>query len=145
MSWQYRTDRTPQWNGRYAGQEIGCVAYFNKGGPYRVANIEGTTYLVHRLIWLYVKGYMPDYIDHRNGVGLNNIWDNLREATQSQNNANTNITARGVTIHGNGFKARIKVNGVQIHLGTHRTRELAQAAYNTAADKYFGEFARINR
>lgn len=143
--WNYRDDRTPQWNGRYANTEIGCVAYFAGGGPYRMCNIEGTTYLVHRLIWLWIHGYMPVQVDHKDCNGLNNKEHNLREATQSLNNANKKVRAKGYHKHGRGYKARIKVNGQQIYLGIWDTEEEAQAIYNAAAVKYFGEFASCNR
>lgn len=41
-------------------------------------------------------------------------------------------------------KAAIRVNGKMIHLGYHATAEEAARAYDSAARKYFGEFANPN-
>jgi hypothetical protein len=39
----------------------------------------------------------------------------------------------------------IKVNGCKIELGSYETREAARDAYRDAADRFFGEFAEMNR
>lgn len=62
------------------------AALTSKG--YLSARINGRTYLVHRLIWLYHYGYMPNWprvIDHIDGDPTNNRLENLREVTLSQN------------------------------------------------------------
>lgn len=143
LTWRYCKDRSPQWNGRYAGIPAGSIAYFEKGGPYIVINLEGKPQLAHRLIWLYVYGYMPEQIDHKDCDGMNNVLTNLREATQSQNNANRYKKAKGHQKHGNKYRARIKVNGIQIVLGSCDTPEEAEALYKVALIKYFGEFANV--
>lgn len=43
------------------------------------------------------------------------------------------------------WKAYIKINKKQIHLGYFSTPEEAAVAYNNAAIKYFGEFANQNK
>jgi hypothetical protein len=89
-------------------------------------------------------------IDHRDGDGLNNRRDNLREATNAQNNHNQRIRSdntsgyKGVSWYGPSGKwlAYIKVNGKQRHLGYHATPEQASAAYAKASAKLHGEFGR---
>ena len=106
-----------------------------------------TIELMHRAILIPLRGMC---IDHRDGDGLNNQRHNLRIATKTQNGQNgkpyKNKRYRGV----HWYKARAKftaqiiVNGKQVHLGYFWEAESAAQAYNVAALKYFGEFARLN-
>lgn len=93
-------------------------------------------------------------IDHRNGNGLDNRKENLRRASASQNGANrrkqvkpASSTFKGVTFvkaRGN-WRASIKINGSRIPLGSHSQEIDAATAYNEAARRLFGEFAKLNR
>lgn len=59
---------------------------------YRRIRIEGKEYLEHRLVWLYVHGYMPPQeIDHINRVRHDNRLKNLRLATRKINCSNTGM------------------------------------------------------
>ena len=96
--------------------------------------------------------------DHVNGDGLDNRRGNLRVATSSQNGANGDYPKFG-------GKSRSKYRGVrrgpyawmahistgdrqkyhrQKYLGSFKSEEDAARAYNEAALKQFGEFARLN-
>lgn len=105
--------------------------------------------LMHRLI-LGVSGNVQ--VDHRDGNGLNNRRDNLRECTQSQNLANqirhdkdkTTSPYKGVDRNRNMWRARIGINGKRINLGQFDSEIMAASMYNKAALEVFGEFARIN-
>lgn len=145
LVWKFREDRTPQWNGRYSGMEAGCVTYFERGGPYRVLNIDNKTYLVHRIIWFYYHGYIPDQVDHKDGNGVNNKIINLRDASQTLNNANSNIKVRGTERHGRGFKARIKIKGETIYLGTYDTESEAHTVFKEAHKYRYKQYSRFNR
>lgn len=92
------------------------------------------------------------YVDHVNGDGLDNRRANLRPATQTQNNGNApryrNNTSgyKGVYFvarRGN-WAAQIAVSGRRFHLGTFADPVQAAKAYDDAAVRYFGEFARLN-
>jgi hypothetical protein len=106
------------------------------------------TYLVHRLIFLHQKGFLPKYVDHIDGNPVNNKIDNLREASQVQNCQNKKLAKnntcgfKGVTKYGNKFMAQIQVNKVKKHLGYFKTPSEAHAAYKKEADKSFGQFSR---
>ena len=90
--------------------------------------------------------------EHRNGNTLDNRSENLRFATDCQNQQNRGMTRTNRS----GFKgvcwekakrkwaARIDVNKKRIRLGYHDTPEQAHAAYCEAARKYHGEFARLS-
>ncbi len=105
----------------------------------------GYTLYMHRLI-LPTEG--P--IDHQDGDGLNNRRENLRPCTNSQNKMNQGkycLAAsryKGVSLDRGRWKASIRCNGVLRHLGSFRNEEDAARAYNAAALKTFGEWARPN-
>jgi len=118
---------------------------------YLQIRIDGKLYYGHRLAFLYMAGTMPRYVDHINCNKADNRWANLREATQSQNIANSGMFAhnksglKGVywdKIRGE-WGSKIKVMQKNIHLGFFGDcKAAAHLAYVVAADKYFGEFAR---
>lgn len=116
---------------------------------YHYIMIDGQTYFGHRLAWLYMTGKWPELdIDHIDGDVSNNRWTNLRLATKSQNKANSkryknNTTGyKGVTKVRDKWRAYIAVDKKRIWLGYYKTPEDASDAYQKAATKYFGEFAR---
>lgn len=103
---------------------------------------------MHRLILNPPEGYESDHID---GGGLNNRRSNLRICTCSQNHMNRHRAwgssiYKGVYYYKRYMKwgARIQINRKQLHLGYFNSEIEAAKAYNKAAIKYYGEFARIN-
>lgn len=141
LYWNYNSNKPSTWNTRFANTEAGCF-----DGKYIRLGIDGIKCLAHRIIWLYLYGVYPPRIDHRDGDGSNNKQDNLRISTQSQNIANASFGKyRGIEAHGTKYRARICVDRNRIELGSFNTLEEANQAYETAADKYFGEFAEYNR
>jgi hypothetical protein len=93
--------------------------------------------LAHRVIWAIVTGEWPGVIvDHRNGVGTDNRWANLREANHSESAHNTALSEfAGTTAIGRKWQARICVNRKYIYLGVFDSREQAHAAYLEARAK----------
>jgi hypothetical protein len=132
-----------------AGAEAGSIN--NRG--YRWICIDGCLYLAHRLAWLYVYGVWPSAeIDHIDGDPANNRLANLREATRAENGRNlrrradNTSGAKGVCFEKSvgRWRASINVNGSQRHLGYFNTVKDATAAYDAAALRHHGEFARVN-
>ena len=122
------------------GDKLGTI---NVQG-YRQIQIGDTIYLAHRLAWLYVYGYMPEFIDHIDHNRANNSISNLRECTRTDNNRNCCLqrnntsTVVGVSfIESSGkWRSFIGHNGKRIHLGNFDTfgeackaRELAEVKY----------------
>jgi hypothetical protein len=107
-----------------------------------------TVYL-HREIMKAPKGLL---VDHRNNDGLDNRRTNLRLATHSQNccnrpkKANTSSRFTGVFFmkQRNRWRALIKHHRKSIFLGYYKNDIAAAKAYDEAAKKYHGEFARLN-
>ncbi len=92
------------------------------------------------------------YIDHINGNRLDNRKTNIRLCTQMQNTYNRGLASnsssgyKGVSWHSRikKWQTRIGFNHKRKHLGYYNTKKEAALAYNEAAIKYYGEFARIN-
>ena len=91
--------------------------------------------------------------DHENGIGTDNRRFNLREASGSQNNANSRKRKDGVTSrfrgvcwnkHTKKFRASIRINRNSHYLGHFTDERQAAVAYDMAALSLFGEFARLN-
>lgn len=100
---------------------------------------------MHRLIMNPPKGM---FVDHINGKSTDNRRCNLRICTNIQNSHNRKINNgrkyKGVCFERIKWRAYIDVNKVRIHLGMFVSETDAAIAYNNAAKKYFGEFAKCN-
>lgn len=98
--------------------KAGTIAgYINKDG-YRVIKIDGRLYAAHRLAWLYMKGYVPPMIDHRNRVRSDNAFENLRSSDSERNQHNTGLKKgevpyKGVSIdpRSGKYQAKIRYKG----------------------------------
>lgn len=129
---------------RQMGRPVGHVC---KSG-YRSIRLNGNPYRAHKVIWALQHGVWPiGDIDHINGCRDDNRIDNLREATRSQNLANSkqrseNLKGAHFDKRRQTWSARITINYKEIWLGTYASEAEAHAAYLKAAQKYFGEFAR---
>lgn len=90
--------------------------------------------------------------DHINGDGLDNRRSNLRSCTHCENMRNRSKNIRDSSRYKGVFwdkatqkwRARISINSRETHLGYFDDEEKAACAYNAAARKHFGEFARLN-
>jgi hypothetical protein len=100
---------------------------------------------LHRVIMDCPEGM---FIDHKDHNKLNNCRSNLRIVTQQQNNMNNakqkNNKSGVLGVHwykaSEKWRARIKINNKEIHLGSFDNLEDASKARKEAEIKYFGEF-----
>ena len=128
----------PEFNGTEAGWVM--------NGGYRHVRVRGYgTYLAHRLVTV-LRGRPlgpNDVIDHINHDKLDNRASNLRVTTKQGNSFNrgpnktAKVPAVGITVatYRSGairYRARIKKEGRDLHLGTFKTVEEAVSAYETA-------------
>ena len=104
----------------------------------------------HRVAWLFITGEDPGefQIDHRDRNPFNNKEENLRKATNQQNSVNTerahlnsSTGVKGIDKIKGRFRARIRVNGTRITVGTFDSIEEAKEHLEAARHKYHGEFA----
>lgn len=126
--------------GYNAGSPVGT----EKPKGYVVAVVDGRTYRVHHLVWMYHNGYFVPELDHINRVRNDNRIENLRPCTHSQNLGNARARVhkyKGVYFCKQTGKWRAQLGG---HLGRFDTIEEAALAYNDAAVLHYGEFALLN-
>lgn len=116
LIWKRRAgdDRiTKTFNTRFAGKVVGSVT----ANGYLETAITQKRFLVHRLVFLYHRGYLPEFVDHRNGNTVDNRISNLREATRAQNMQNTTVkvnnrsgsSVKGVSQYGKHGKWRVQI------------------------------------
>ena len=143
FSWRVKTNR--KFAGFQPGRKAGCL----HGQGYIVLSVRKRQYQAHRLAWLHYYGEWPsDQIDHINCCRSDNRIENLRVATNVQNNANRMIAPKnkarfkGVRFKNGKWEAYIWIGHRSIYLGRFDTPEEAHASYYKAAQDEWGEFAR---
>lgn len=109
---------------------------------------KATIFYLHRVIMNPKKRVV---VDHINQNPLDNRRSNLRIATHGQNHLNQGLQKnntsgyKGVVRKRSKWQSQIKFNGNMIRLGLFENIKDAAKTYNTAALKYFGEFALLNK
>lgn len=124
---------------------VGNGFYAAKGS----GNRSGGLVLMHRLLCAAPQALQ---VDHINGDRLDNRRLNLRLCTQSQNRCNAGVRASNTS----GFKgvswlrknkkwmAAIQAGGVAQYIGSFTDKAEAARAYDAAALRLHGAFARLN-
>ena len=129
--------------------EVGDRAGYSHWKGYRWITLDNKGYAEHRLIWFWVTGkWPPNQIDHKDGNKANNKWDNLRLATNGQNQANTRLRKtnttgyKGVTYNKKQkvYIAQVCINGKVTYLGSFTTPEEAYAKRCQVTQELHGEF-----
>ena len=94
------------------GEVVGSL---DKSTGYKRVTLFYKQYWIHRIIWLYMTGDMPNVIDHINHNPQDNRFQNLRNTTQSGNmrnrfiptESNTKVTGVYKRSDCNSFSAEI--------------------------------------
>jgi len=137
------------WNTKFPGKEAGSLRSHKKGPRWALA-INNVLLARSILVYIIHRGTPTGFVDHINRNPVDDRIENLREATGSQNNANsrmpkTNTSGfKGVTWHKESKKwvGQIKKDGKMHYLGLFADPKKAHEAYCSAAKTLFGEFAR---
>lgn len=149
MTWKHCDTMPKNWNTKYSGKKAGFVDRIG----YVVVNILDVAMRGHRVAWAIYYGDWPlTDIDHIDLCKSNNRIANLRLATPSMNHGNlpifiTNKSGyKGVCWDKRAcaWEVKIKVNKISRRVGFFEDKHEAARAYNEAAIKGFGEYARLN-
>lgn len=129
---------------------LSAMTWYIDGGRYASALVNGRKLPMHRIV---LGIFDSQSIDHINGNVLDNRKENLRPCNQMQNCWNRGLTTRNKS----GFKgvyfkrseglyrAQIRANERLHSLGRFSCPKEAAAAYDAAAIRLHGEFAKTNR
>lgn len=109
--------------------------------------------LMHNIILDNHSPSPTNFVDHINGIRLDNRRINLRICTQTQNAQNypgwsnkKSSIYKGVFKRENGkFRVIIQANGQRYHIGQYNTEIEAAKVYNDNAILLHGEFANLNK
>lgn len=112
------------------------------GKKYRHIKINGKLYKAHRLAFIWMAGKLPaEEVDHADGDGLNNIWENLSQATHQENCKNHRLRKDSTSgfvgvcwhIRDNNWSAYISIDGKRKYLGYFGDKSEAIAARQAAS------------
>lgn len=113
------------------GVRVGDIAGCEGSRGYWQVMVDGRSYTLHRLIWIWHHGDIPDgrVIDHIDGDKLNNQIENLRPLSNRDNSRRETSTKRNlprnVYRHRRGFKVEFKIDGKTRGFGSYPTVEEA--------------------
>jgi hypothetical protein len=150
----------PLTKGKFAvvdDEDFGRVSQFNwhantnqHGNWYAMRRVKGRLKTFQKLHQFLMPGISQ--VDHKNGDGLDNRKENLRPASSLQNSSNKkkpvgcSSVFKGVYWNKTAKKWRAQIchNYKKFVLGYFDSEKEAALAYDRAAKKFFGEFARLN-
>lgn len=149
----FRDERASKsWHSQNCGREA-LTAKIQNG--YRNGSILGRCgFRAHRVAWAIFYGEWPSCdVDHINGDPSDNRICNLRLASKPENAQNQAPQSRAKSSRYKGvhwrterskWVAMITVNGRKMRVGSFFDEASAAQAYNAAARRFYGPFARLN-
>lgn len=144
LFWRECDAMSNRWNTKYAGKE----AFFSLSrNGYKIGRLAGyQQILAHRVIWALCNGeWSNQQIDHINGDKIDNRIENLRSVTNQENGRNASrrsdntsgVVGVGWFKRASCWRAQIRVNGKDIHLGSFQDFNAAVSA-RKKAEQYYG-------
>jgi hypothetical protein len=114
------------------------------GKTYIRIKVKGKAYGAHNIAWLLTTGSWPtQLLDHKDGNGTNNKWDNLRDVSAEQNqrnrrlNSNNRSGVSGVIQRSpTRWEVQIKGDNKLKYIGSYPTLEEAKIARQRAEEQY---------
>ena len=97
---------------------------------YLVGRVDGVLFRVHRLIWIWHHGEIPEglVVDHQNGLKTDNRIENLKPMSNRENvHRDKRPGMKNISEHGKGWRVRIEIDGKEKCFGTYPTIPEAQA------------------
>jgi hypothetical protein len=127
----------------------GDVAVTKRKDGYIQIKLNNELILSHRLIWIYMYGYLPKYIDHINGQRDDNRIINIREVSNQQNSLNSKISKNNTSgIKGvywdksrNKWTVRLSIDGKCKFFKRFDDIDLAKLVIEEVRNKYHGKYA----
>ncbi len=102
-------------------KRVSKYKWWIKQNNYVYTQINRKTIHLHRFI-LKLDETEKQEVDHINHNPLDNRKSNLRLVTKSQNNINKSNLMAGIRPYKNQWRARIKINSREIHIGIFQTQ-----------------------
>jgi hypothetical protein len=145
---EYRDGNLYNKTNRHSKAKLGQMAG-SYAGIYGLVTIDSKAYTLHRVIFYMHHKYVSKFIDHINGNKHDNRIENLREATQSQNqqnrglNKNNTSGVKNVYWHKKTQKwiADLRYNGKKKNFGSYSTLEEAKKVVEQFRNINHKEFA----
>ena len=138
--WNYDRLMEHKWRAQYA-----------KGKWYATRSLPRIKGILRKVEWMHrvIMDTPEDMeVDHRDGDGLNNLEENVRNCTPRQNNLNKKASGKskylGVSYSNGRIMVQIRGNNSLIYLGYCKTEEQAAKRYDSAAKYFHGVFAHLN-
>lgn len=122
------------WTTRFSEQEAFTA---DSGNGYKTGTVLGSIAAAHRVAFAIVEGFNPEIIDHADGDGTNNRWENISNVTPQQNNRNMKLSCRNTSGHigvrkcrqTNRWVGQIRVGRGKRRSKSHETKEAALLWY----------------
>jgi hypothetical protein len=116
-------------SGRRRGLQAGTL---HDARGFLKAKINGRTYPLHHLAWLWMTGFLPSHdVVHIDGDRGNNAWSNLRAGTRTQGDiyrqglVPRSAGAEGILLYAGRFHALIDTQPVRPNVGDFETLQEA--------------------